>query len=179
MFDALQRPFQSLVAPAIVERATLLANHVIAAEPAALARLQPHRGRSLRVQLDGVPGWLPAPPQLVFAITPAGLLEWQGDASSRASATSTAEAALVLRVDASQPGRLPSQLLAGQRPPVQIEGDAALAADVGWLIENLRWDLAADLERLLPPAVVQQLVGIGQTLRSGLASLLSAWRAPR
>jgi hypothetical protein len=41
---------------------------------------------------------------------------------------------------------------AGRRtPPVDIEGDAQLAGDVNWLMQNLRWDVAADLERLFPP----------------------------
>lgn len=170
MLDALQRSFQNLVAPALIERATLLANHVIASEPAARERLMPHRGRRIVVRIDAVAGWLPPPPPLAFEVTPAGLLEWHADAD--------APAELVLRVDASPSANLASRLLSGQQPPVTIEGDAALAADVGWLVANLRWDLAADLERFLPPAVVHQLVAVGMSLRSGLVAVMSSMRRP-
>jgi ubiquinone biosynthesis accessory factor UbiJ len=163
MFDALNR----LLAPAAIERATLLANHVLASEPVASERLRAHAGKRVRVQIDELPGWLPALPQLSFAVTRAGLLEWQGESD---------EAELVLRVSAAQAPAIASQVLSGQKPPLAIEGDAALAADVGWLVENLRWDLTADLERVLPPPVVQQLVLVGRVLRSGLRSLLGTLR---
>lgn len=166
MFDDLNR----LLASAAIERATLLANHVLASEPVAAERLRPHAGKRLRVQIDELPGWLPALPQLAFAVTRAGLLEWQ------AEAVEVVDAELVLRVSAAQAPAIASQVLAGQKPPLAIEGDVALAADVGWLVENLRWDIAADLERLLPPAVVQQLVVVGRRLREGLRSLLGTLR---
>ena len=42
-----------------------------------------------------------------------------------------------------------SRAMAGDKPPVSIDGDAQLAGDVNWLLLNLRWDIAADLERLI------------------------------
>lgn len=157
MLDAIHR----LLAPAAVERATLLANHVIASEPAATQRMQPHAGRCVKVQIDALPAWLPPPPALVFAITPAGLLEWKADPSA---------VDLSLRLNVAEPMALARQLARGEQPAVTIEGDAALAADVGWLMANLRWDLAADLERFLPPAFVQQLVLAGRALRRALGA---------
>ena len=58
-----------------------------------------------------------------------------------------------------QPALLPLARLAlgGTPPAVQIDGDAQLAGDMNWLLQNLRWDVAADLERLFGPAVAQQL----------------------
>ena len=35
---------RSLLVPALLERVTLLVNHVLAAEPAAMQRLLPHQG---------------------------------------------------------------------------------------------------------------------------------------
>lgn len=58
--------------------------------------------------------------------------------------------------------------LAGQRPQVEIEGDAALAGDVNWLVTNLRWDIADDVERLLGPAAAQALTQAAQVLRGVL-----------
>lgn len=156
-------PGLGLLAPPVLERVTLVLNHVLAAEPAATAKLQPHAGRSVAIQLDGWPALLPRVPTLVWRITPAGLLEWAGLEPEGA-------AELQVHVDASNPALLAARALAGERPSVHIDGDARLAEDVGWLLQNLRWDIAADLERVLPPAVAHQLVQLG-------GSLAGAWRA--
>ena len=59
---------------------------------------------------------------------------------------------LTLRFDASNPARLlAARALAGETPAVDIDGDAQLAADVNWLMQNLRWDVEADLERRARP----------------------------
>ena len=68
-------------------------------------------------------------------------------------------------VDAANPALLLARMLGGEPPPVQIDGDAQLAGDVNWLLQNLRWDVAADLERLFGPVVAQQLHQVGRTRR--------------
>ena len=35
-----------------------------------------------------------------------------------------------------------TRVVAGERPAIAVSGDAAFAADVDWLIDNLRWDVA-------------------------------------
>ncbi|MFM8636592.1 MAG: hypothetical protein ACKOER_02475, partial [Betaproteobacteria bacterium] len=61
------------------ERLVLRLNHVLASEPVAPARLQPHAGRRLRVVGQGWPQLLavlvPQPQPLEVVVTPAGLLE--------------------------------------------------------------------------------------------------------
>ena len=74
MFNA----FNSLIAPAVMERLTLLINHVLSGEPVAMQRLRPHSGKTVELTLQGWPALLPTPPLLAFFITPAGLLEWCG-----------------------------------------------------------------------------------------------------
>lgn len=150
----------SQLAPAVMERLTLAANHVIGSEASATARLKPHAGRSLRVHLEHWPGLLPALPPLAFQITPAGLLEWRG-----LEAPDSAD--LHVRVDAANPARLVAQAVAGETPLLRIEGDAALATDVHWLADHLRWDVAADLEPLIGPAATQQVVRVGSALARG------------
>jgi len=147
----------TLLAPAVMDRLTLVVNHVLAAEPAATERLRPHAGRTIELTLAGWPSLLPAPPSLAFRITPAGLVEWCG--LERLAASD-----LGLRVEASNPALLLARGLTGEVPQVDIDGDAALAGDVNWLMQNLRWDVAADLERLFGPAVAYQLHRLGSTL---------------
>ena len=79
---------------------------------------------------------------------------------------------LAVQVDASNPALLLARLLGGEAPAVQIDGDAQLAGDVNWLLLNLRWDVAADLERLFGPVVAQQLHQVGRTLAAGMRTAI-------
>lgn len=156
---------QSLLAPALAERLTLVINHVLASEAAATARLRPHAGRSLALALQGWPALLPPPPVLAWRITPAGLLEWCGPDGASAPD-------LAVTMDAANPALLLTRALGGTPPSVQIDGDAQLAGDVNWLLQNLRWDVASDLERLFGPTVALPLVRVGSMLASALRTAL-------
>jgi len=163
MFDTLQQ----LASTAFVQRFTLWLNHVLAGEGAAVARLRPHAGRSIRVHLTGWPSLLPALPELRFTITRAGLLDWTG-------AQPPAEADLSLTVDASNPARMLAQGLAGQRPAVDVAGDSALASDVSWLMDNLRWDVEDDLARFIGQAPAHEMMRIGRPVAQAMRSALAA-----
>jgi ubiquinone biosynthesis protein UbiJ len=156
-----------MLAPAVLERLTLVVNHVLGSEDVATERMRPHAGRRIELQLDRWPSLLPAPPSLAWRVTPAGLLEWQGLQPAPG-------ADLRVQVDASNPAALMARLLSGEPPALQIDGDAQLAADVNWLVQNLRWDVAADLERLFGPAVAQQLHRAGSAFASALRSAVRA-----
>lgn len=167
---------RQLAGEAVLARLVLLANHVIGAEPAATARLRAHAGRRIALQFAGWPSLLPPLPEFRFAITPAGLIE----------RSSGPEADLRLEVDASNPALAALQSLSGEKPRVAVSGDAALAGDVQWLIDNLRWDVQDDLERLVGPAAARELArvggGVAAALRQGaqaLAGLVRRGDAPR
>jgi ubiquinone biosynthesis accessory factor UbiJ len=169
---------QQLLAPAALERLTLVLNHVLGSEAVATERLRPHAGRLLAVELVDWPSLLPDPPPLWWRITPAGLLEWGGLHPQGAPGEVLAPAAdLRLRLDASNPALLFARSLAGEQPEVQIEGDARLAGEINWLIQNLRWDAAADLERLFGPVVAAQVVKLGSALGQGLRTALRGAQA--
>ncbi|WP_395701118.1 hypothetical protein [Aquabacterium sp.] len=157
----------ALLAPALMERLTLVVNHVLASEPQASARLLPHSGRLLLLDLQNWPRLLPPAPRMAFRITPAGLFEWAADAAP-------AEAPdLLVRVDAANPAGLVLGILSGAQPPVAIEGDAQLAGDVDWLLKNLRWDVEADLDRLFGPAVAHELHRLGAWFAQGLRAAIA------
>ena len=126
----------ALLAPALMDRLVLVVNHVLAAEPQAVARMLPHQGRVLRLELLQLPRLLPAPPPAVLAL----------------------------------------QALGGQMPPVVIEGDASLAADVDWLLKNLRWDVADDLQRLFGPTVAHELHRLGAGLARAVGKAMHGAR---
>jgi len=155
----------SLLAPAVMERLTLVVNHVLAGETVATERLKPHAGRVLELAASGWPSLLPPLPPCVFRVTPAGLLEWGG-------LEPAGGADLTVRIDASNPALLMVRAVGGELPPVAIDGDAQLAGDVNWLLQNLRWDVAADLERFFGPTVAQQLHRLGRAMAAAIRAAI-------
>lgn len=165
--------FQELanaLGPGALQRLTLVLNHVLGQEPQATGRLRPHAGKQIHLQVLATPPVLPLPiplpappdlPPLAWRVTPAGLLEWCGDEPP-------ATPALTVRADLGDPLRLPLRLASGERPPTEVLGDAALAGDVNWLLQNLRWDVADDVERVLPAPAAALVLRVGPLLAGGL-----------
>jgi ubiquinone biosynthesis accessory factor UbiJ len=167
------RTLTSVLQGALAERLALLVNHVLAAEPVATERLRAHGGRSLQLQLDGWPALLPALPELAFRVTPAGLLEWCGPEAF-------AGADLRLQLDASNPALALARWAQGERPRVDVQGDARFAAELSWLMDNLRWDVQDDLARLVGEAPAHEIARVGQLLAGGLREtlrMLAGWAA--
>ena len=162
--------FNSLLVPAFAERLTLVLNHVLGSEVAAVARLRPHAGATVQLLLEDWPGLLPPPPPLSWSITPAGLLQWSGEAGAAPLAS---QGGLVARLDASNPALLLVRMLAGEAPGLRVDGNAQLATDVNWLIQNLHWDVAADLDRVFGPVAGQQLHRVGSAVAAALRKALS------
>jgi len=164
------RAFQKLLGAALAARICLLVNHVLQAEPAAVDRLQRHSGKRIQVCLRSLPvaDWLPE--VIGVEVTRAGLIEWlevlDGEPDLRVS------------IDASNPARSIADALSGHRPAVDVSGDAALAADVAWLVDNLRWDLHDDLARVVgdgPAAALAQFASAASTgLRGAVDALIEA-----
>lgn len=155
---------QGLLVPAVIERLVLVINHVLAAEAVATARLMPHNGRTIELDLQNWPSLLPSAPRLRLRITPAGLMEWCGPEPQGTTDLS-------VHVEAGNPALLFARALAGEPPRLSIAGDAQLATDIQWLVDNLRWDVEADLERLFGPVVAAQLGRMGSALARGLRLL--------
>ena len=151
------------------QRLVLVLNHVVGSEPVAQERLKPHAGRRLQLTPAGWPAmlnWvLPQPQPFTVAITRAGLFEWVPSGAAAA-------ADLVIAVDTTDPLAMVARVVAGGTPSLQLQGDAALAAEVNWMAEHLRWDVAADLERLFGPVPAESLArwggALGQALKDAL-----------
>ena len=167
----------ALLGSAVMERVTLLANHVIGAEPVAMARLKGHAARSIRLHFDGWPSMLPPLPATVFRVTPAGLLEWVGQESGEGDTPDVSDAAaadLRVSIDASNPAQAVAQAFLGERPKVEVAGDAAFAADLNWLFDNLRWDMQDDLERIVGAAPAREIARLAGGVANGLRSAARA-----
>jgi ubiquinone biosynthesis accessory factor UbiJ len=170
---AMLQSLQALFVPAVFERLVLVVNHVLAAEPVATAKLVPHQGRLIALELQQWPAWLPAPPVLKVGITPAGLLEWCG-------LDDAVPPDLSVQVNAANPAALFARALVGEPPPLHVAGHAVLASDIQWLVDNLRWDVEADRERVFGPVVAHQVARLGSSLAAGLRGLArTPWMRPR
>ncbi|GAB4398297.1 MAG: hypothetical protein OHK0048_09530 [Rhodoferax sp.] len=122
-------------------RLVLLLNHVLMKEPQATERLRRHARQVMLVQWRDV--------SLRLMATPAGLLDL-GDAAQAPD--------LRITVVPTQPFAVAQAMARGERPPVRIEGDVQLAAEVQWLIENVRWDIEDDLARVIGDVPARVLV---------------------
>ena len=161
---------------ALAERLTLLLNHVLAGEPVAAERLRAHGGRSLQLQLDG---W----PALAAAAARARVSRHAGGPARMVRRASRRRAPdLRLRLDASNPALAMAQWAAGERPRVDVQGDAQFATDLSWLMDNLRWDVQDDLARLVGEAPAHEIARLGRLLAGGLREAvraLSGWATRR
>jgi ubiquinone biosynthesis protein UbiJ len=142
-------------------RIVLLLNHVLMQEKAATERLARQKGRVLLFQ------WVPF--SMAFLVTPAGLLDL---------AITGAGPDLTLTLSDPSAGSIAKTLVRGERPPVRIEGDVQLAADVNWLVDNVRWDLEEDLARVIGDAPAHNLAGIAAGLADAVRKFAGGGPAP-
>jgi ubiquinone biosynthesis protein UbiJ len=160
MFEAMK----ALAERSVTERVVLLLNHVVSAEPQAMERLRPHAGRTLSIELENWPSLLPAPSPIGFRVTPPGLVE-------RVEAPAALAPDLRVAIDAANPALAFARLVVGERPTLRVEGDAAFAADVDWLIENLRWEVQDDLARIVGDAPAREIARFGGAIAKAIREL--------
>ena len=141
-------------------RLVLLLNHVLMQEPLAMERLVRQQGRVVRVQWQDF--------HFQVRISPAGLLQLE-------RATDTTDLSLTL--PAATPWDLVAPLLEGAKPDVQVQGDVQLAADMNWLIDHVRWDIEADLARIVGDVPAHGLGDIGRQMAQALRRFVPS-RAP-
>lgn len=139
------------------QRLVLFLNHVLLQEKEAQDRLTRKKGSVLHIRWG------------LFAfdvlITPAGLLD-------KASPAAKPDLLIVVAVDS--PMVLVQSVMAGKPPPVKIEGDVQLAAELGWLAENLRWDFEEDLSRILGDVPAHALADAARRGLAGLKQFLNS-----
>lgn len=138
------------------QRLVLLLNHVLMQEQEAMTRLARKKGSVIHLRWGAF--------ALDLLITPAGLTD-------RAPAGRTPDLTLTVALQA--PWEVAQSVLEGKAPPVKIEGDVQLAAEVGWLADNLRWDIEEDLSRIMGDVPAHTMVGAGQRVLAALRDFLA------
>lgn len=146
LLESVQPP--DWVVDEVQNRVVLLLNHVLMQEPQAQERLRRQQGKAARLVWGRF--------EMTLTATPAGLLERPPFPTPAGAPHSPVD----LTVTVTQ-ATLPAMLEAvarGDKPPVSIQGDVQLAAEVAWLADNVRWDIEEDLSRLLGDPVAHALV---------------------
>ena len=140
-------------------RLVLFLNHVLHSEPEAMRRLARQKGQRIELVWQKI--------QLQLQATPAGLLErCQFEGFD-----------LRLTVTDESPLEVLTALARGDKPRVRIEGDVQLAAEVNWLIDNVRWDAEEDLARLVGDAPAHTLAQWGRQALAALKGFVAS-KAP-
>jgi len=155
-------PLQNLHPPAwavdeVQRRIVLLLNHILSQEAEATSRLVRQKGRVIHLQ------WREF--TLFLTATPAGLLD---------RAPTDAKPDLVLLVTEASPVALVQATLRGDKPPVRVEGDVQLAAEVNWLADHISWDIEEDLSRLMGDAPAHSLSVAARTLAQAVKQFLTS-----
>jgi len=135
----------------VQHRLVLLLNHVLMQEPEAQARLARQSGRVVEAR------WRQFVVRL--AATPAGLLDL---------AVPTVQPDLTLEVTEGSPLALAQAAVRGDKPPVRIAGDVQFAAEINWLVDNVRWDLEEDLSRVIGDAPAHAIGAAGRRMAEAL-----------
>ena len=138
------------------QRLVLFLNHVLMQEKVAQERLMRQKGRVVQVKW-GIFG-------MDLVITPAGLVDL---------APAFNKPDLVMTMAVESPLDAFQSAVAGKRPSVSIEGDVQLAADIGWLADNLRWDVEEDLSRVIGDAPAHAIAQAGQRIAAGIRQFLT------
>lgn len=129
----------------------LFLNHVLQANPQALPRTRRLAGRTVQIRWQRH--------TLSWAFTPAGLLDVRSPQT---------QADLTLDLGQTSPFELAAHLARGVRPPLRIEGDVQMAAEVNWLVDHVRWSPEEDLARLVGDAPARAMFELGQRAMQAL-----------
>lgn len=137
-------------------RIVLFLNHVLMQEKAAQDRLRRQKGKPVKMQWGEF--------HLTLTPTAAGLLE---------RAAPNAQSELRVTLTQTSPVALARTVLAGDKPGVDIQGDVQLAAEVAWLVDNVRWDPEEDLARFVGDAPAHTLTRFARSAAQALKSFVA------
>ena len=144
-------------------------NHVLAQNDWARAKLGMHAQRLVRVALDlQPPAGFPAP-GLSVRVTPEGFLEPVAEAELAEAGEPAVRMLLKPSIDAAF-GFLREGARGLQRH-LRIEGDVMLAATLGELAQQLRWDYEEDVSRVAGDVVARRVGRAVESARAGAADL--------
>lgn len=164
-FSFLQDVFERVVARShppqwvvheVQQRCVLLLNHILVQEPEAMHRLTAQKGRMARIQWRHY--------FMALQVTPAGLLSLVQDGTTAPD--------LHIEITETSPLALAQIALRGDKPTIRIQGDVQLAAEINWLVENVRWEVEEDLARIVGDAWAHTIAHTARRIAQALGAFV-------
>ncbi len=149
----------------VTGKVILLINHILLKEPQALDRLKRQRGRTIEVRWH----------QLSCRVrcTPAGLLELSNSPALEGEMPILKAPDLSIELMEKSVLTLLQMFAASQKPPLHIQGDVQLAAEINWLVDHVRWDLEDDLAKLVGDVNAHQLGKLARYLKESMVKFVT------
>ncbi len=122
-----------------------------------MERLVAQSGRVARVQWRAY--------SMTLQITPAGLLDL---------APASAPPDLRIEVVDTSPFTIAQSAMRGDRPTILIDGDVKFAAEINWLVDNVRWDVEEDLARVIGDAPAHAISSVAGRAAQALRKFVNA-----
>jgi ubiquinone biosynthesis accessory factor UbiJ len=174
-----------------------MCNHILRNEPLAMGRLAAHAGQTMVLTLPSLSAVLPLPEwlrsrvdggsdlkvdEVRWLISRAGLLDRVSELDA-GDVAGTPALAVGARLDlrGTSPLAAARALATGDTGVIDVQGDAdhtALVSDLRWVLDNVRWDMAADVGRVMPAPLQAAAVQAAGLLTRGLqrgARAVDAW----
>lgn len=164
LLESVQPP--DWVVDEVQNRIVLLLNHILMQEPEAQDRIRRQQGRAARLVWGKF--------EITLVATPAGLLERPLGGFLLAQSLTPD---LVVRLTQTALPDIVAAVSQGEKPSVTIEGDVQLAAEVAWLVDNLRWDMEEDLSRVIGDVPAHTLSKVFKTAALGLQALVARFKS--
>jgi ubiquinone biosynthesis protein UbiJ len=149
----------------VTGRAILLLNHILLKEPQAMERIKRQKGRTIEVRWQHL--------SCRVQCTAAGLLELSQAWPIQSPAVPMKAPDLSIELMEKSMISLLQMIAASEKPPLHIQGDVQLAAEVNWLVDHVRWDLEDDLAKLVGDVNAHQLGRLAGYLKESMAKFVS------
>jgi ubiquinone biosynthesis protein UbiJ len=148
----------------IMGRLILLINHILLKEPQALERLKRQKGRSIEIKWH----------QFACRVncTPAGLIELTQQVPLQAQTHLPKAPDLAIELMEPSVISLIQMFANAVKPPLHIQGDVQLAAEINWLVDHVKWDLEDDLAKIVGDVNAHQLGKVASYVKESLGKFV-------
>jgi ubiquinone biosynthesis protein UbiJ len=80
----------------------------------------------------------------------------------------------MLEVTETSPLSLAQTALRGDKPTIRIEGDVQFAAEINWLVDNVKWDVEEDLARVIGDVPAHTIAKVARTASQALRQFVGS-----
>lgn len=146
-------------------RLILLINHILLKEPQAMDRIKRQKGRTIEVRWHQF--------SCRVSCTPAGLIEGCQQVPLQAQTNIARVPDLSIELMEHSLITLMQMFANAEKPPLHIQGNVQLAAEVNWLVDHVRWDLEDDLAKIIGDVNAHQLGKVARYVKDAMVKFVA------